>query len=74
MELGTKKTQYSGYRKIVSQMCMSFGSRKWQFFGKFPNGKTILHRMFSLFKLRSHKLIAGKKNAFAPYWDKYILK
>jgi hypothetical protein len=33
-------------------------------FGKFSNGKTILLRMFALFKIRRHKLIAGAVNPF----------
>src|SRR5512145_2921741 len=48
-----------GYRKIVSLLFMRIGNRKWQFFGKFNNGKTILLRMFALFKIFRHKLIAG---------------
>ncbi|HHT10107.1 MAG TPA: group II intron reverse transcriptase/maturase [Candidatus Atribacteria bacterium] len=63
-----------GYRKIVSLLFMTIGNRKWQFFGKFSNGKTILLRMFALFKIRRHKLIAGAVNPFDPYWDNYIRK
>jgi RNA-directed DNA polymerase len=53
---------------------MTVGNRKWQFFGKFSNGNTILLRMFALFKIRRHKLIAGGVNPFDPLWDDYIYK
>jgi len=53
---------------------MNIGNRKWQFFGKFSNGKTILLRMFALFKIKRHKLIAGGANPFDPAWEKYLLK
>lgn len=62
-----------GYRKIVSLLFMSIGNRKWQFFGKFYNGKTILLRMFALFKIVRHKLIAGNANPFNPEWNGYLL-
>jgi RNA-directed DNA polymerase len=61
-----------GYRKIVSLLFMRIGNRKWQFFGKFYNGKTTLLRMFALFKIRRHKLIAGKANPFNPEWNTYL--
>lgn len=61
-----------GYRKIVSLLFMSIGNRKWQFFGKFSNGNTILLRMFGLFKIKRHKLIAGEANPFNPYWNTYL--
>jgi len=61
-----------GYRKIVSLLFMSIGNRKWQFFGKFSNGKTILLRMFGLFKIKRHKLIAGDANPFNPDWNTYL--
>jgi len=63
-----------GYKKIVSLLFMTIGKRKWQFFGKFNNGKTILLRMFALFKIKRHKLIAGSANPFDPLWDNYILR
>ena len=63
-----------GYRKIVTLLFMSIGNRKWQFFGKFSNGKTILLRMFGLFIIKRHKLIAGGANPFDPAWDKYLSK
>jgi len=63
-----------GYRKIVSLLFMTIGNRKWQLFGKFSNGKTILLRMFALFKIKRHKLIAGDVNPFDPSWDDYIKK
>jgi len=53
---------------------MTIGKRKWQFFGKFNNGKTILLRMFALFKIKRHKLIAGSANPFYPLCDNYILR
>lgn len=61
-----------GYRKIVSLLFMTIGKRKWQFFGKFNNGKTILLRMFALFKIFRHKLIAGNANPFLPEWNAYL--
>lgn len=61
-----------GYRKIVSLLFMRIGNRKWQFFGKFHNGKTILLRMFALFRIVRHKLIAGDANPFLPEWDAYL--
>jgi len=61
-----------GYRKIVSLLFMTIGNRKWQFFGKFHKGKTILLRMFALFKIKRHKLIAGNANPFLPEWDAYL--
>lgn len=60
--------------KIVSLLFMAIGKRKWQFFGNFSNEKIILLRMFALFKIRRHKLIAGGVNPFDPYWDDYIRK
>jgi hypothetical protein len=59
LELGTQKTQQLGYRKIVSLLFMTIGNRKWQFFGKFSNGKQFCLECFALFKIRRHKLIAG---------------
>jgi RNA-directed DNA polymerase len=61
-----------GYRRIVSLLFMRIGNRKWQFFGKFNNGKTILLRMFALFKIRRHKLIAGNANPYLPEWNAYL--
>jgi RNA-directed DNA polymerase len=63
-----------GYCKIVSLIFMTIGNRKWQFLGKFLNGKTILLRKFALFKIKRHKLIAGGVNPFDPLWDEYIRK
>ena len=62
-----------GYRKIVSLLFMRIGNRKWQFFGKFSNGNTILLRLFSAFRIFRHKLIAGKANPFDPAWNDYFL-
>lgn len=61
-----------GYRKIVSLLFMRIGNRKWQFFGRFSNGKTILLRMFACFRIKRHKLINGSAHPFDPYWDKYF--
>jgi len=61
-----------GYRKIVSLYFMSIGRRKWQFFGKFDNGKIILLRMFGCFHIKRHTLINGNANPFNPAWDKYF--
>jgi RNA-directed DNA polymerase len=61
-----------GYRKIVSLLFMCIRNRKWQFFGKFSDGKTILMRLFSAFRIIRHKLIVGKANPFDPAWDKYF--
>lgn len=63
-----------GYTKIVSLLFMSIGKRKWQFFGKFNDGKTILLRMFGYFHIKRHKLICGKANPFDPAWDEYFFK
>ena len=61
-----------GYRKIVSLLFMSIGKRKWQFFGKFDDGKIILLRMFACFHIKRHRLINGKANPFDPSWDYYF--
>ncbi|MFA5330405.1 MAG: group II intron maturase-specific domain-containing protein [Prolixibacteraceae bacterium] len=61
-----------GYRKIVSLIFMSIRKRKWQFFGKFDDGKTILLRMFGQFKIKRHRLINGKANPFDVAWDNYF--
>ena len=61
-----------GYRKIVSLLFMRIGNRKWQFFGKFNDGNTILLRMFAAFRIIRHKLIAGAANPFDPAWDRYF--
>jgi len=63
-----------GYRKIVSLLFMRIGRRKWQFFGKFDDGKIILLRMFACFHIKRHKLINGNANPFDPYWDNYFSK
>lgn len=62
------------YRKIVSLLFMSIGNRKWQFFGNFDDGKTILLRMFGLFHIKRHKLINGNANPFDPDWFDYFDK
>lgn len=62
------------HTKIVSLLFMTIGNRKWQFFGKFSNGKTILLRMFALFRIKRHKLIAGAANPFDPVWNEYLRK
>ncbi len=61
-----------GYRKIVSLIFMRIGNRKWQFFGKFDDGKTILLRMFAYFHIKRHKLIKGSANPFDVSWDNYF--
>jgi len=61
-----------GYRKIVSLIFMRIGNRKWQFFGKFNDGKTILLRMFACFKIQRHRLINGSANPFDISWDNYF--
>jgi RNA-directed DNA polymerase len=61
-----------GYRKIVSLLFMAIGKRKWQFFGKFNDGKNILLRMFGSFHIKRHKLICGKANPFDPDWYEYF--
>ena len=63
-----------GYRKIVSLLFMRVGNRKWQFFGKFSNGKIILLRMFACFRIKRHKLIKGNANPFDVAWDDYFFK
>jgi len=63
-----------GYRNIVSLLFMRIGNRKWQFFGKFSDGKIILMRMFSAFRIIRHKLISGNANPFVPEWDEYFFK
>ena len=63
-----------GYRKIVSLLFMRIGKRKWQFFGKFTDGKTILLRMFASFRIIRHKLIAGDANPFDPVWNYYFFR
>lgn len=60
------------YRKIVSLIFTSIGNRKWQFFGKFDDGKTILLRMFGYFHIKRHRLINGKANPFDKAWDMYF--
>jgi len=61
-----------GYRKIVSLYFMSIGKRKWQFFGKFCDAKTILLRMFGYFRIKRHRLINGNANPFNQEWDYYF--
>jgi RNA-directed DNA polymerase len=63
-----------GYRKIVSLLFMRIGKRKWQFFGKFNDSKTILLRMFACFHIIRHTLIPGNANPFDPTWDEYLFK
>jgi RNA-directed DNA polymerase len=62
-----------GYRKIVSLYFMRIGNRRWQYFGKFNDGKTILLRMFACFHIKRHKLINGNANPFDTSWDKYFV-
>lgn len=71
---GRRRHNNLGYRKIVSLLFMRIGNRKWQFFGKFNDGKTILLRMFACFHIKRHKLIAGNANPFDPFWDEYFFK
>jgi len=61
-----------GYRKIVSLLFMSIGNRRWQFFGKFNDGKIILLRMFACFHINRHRLINGNANPFDISWDNYF--
>ena len=61
-----------GYRKIVSLIFMNVENRKWQFFGKFDDGKTILLRIFGLFRIKRHRLINGYANPFDKAWDVYF--
>jgi RNA-directed DNA polymerase len=61
-----------GYRKIVSINFMKVGNRKWQFFGKFSDGRTILLRMFACFRIKRHRLINGNANPFDTAWDNYF--
>ncbi|MBU0614259.1 hypothetical protein KJ766_03195, partial [Patescibacteria group bacterium] len=61
-------------KQIVSLLFMRIGNRKWQFFGKFSDGKTILLRMFACFHIKRHTLIAGNANPFDPIWDEYLFK
>ncbi|MCX6252785.1 MAG: group II intron reverse transcriptase/maturase [Bacteroidetes bacterium] len=61
-----------GYRKIVSLLFMANGNRKWQFFGKFNDGKVILLRMFADVQIKRHKLINSKANPFDPTWNYYF--
>jgi RNA-directed DNA polymerase len=61
-----------GYRKIVSLIFMRIGNRKWQFFGKFNDGKTILLRMFACFQIKRLRLINGNANPFDVAWDNYF--
>jgi len=67
-----RKHNNLGYRKIVSLLFMAIGNRKWQFFGKFGDGKTILLRMFACFHIKRHRLINGNANPFDPAWDYYF--
>ena len=61
-----------GYRKIVSLLFMSIGNRKWQFFGRFDDGKIILLRMFGYFHIKRHRLINGNANPFDTSWNYYF--
>ena len=61
-----------GYRRIVSLLFMRIGNRKWQFFGKFNDGKTILLRLFGNFHIKRHRLINGNANPFDVAWDYYF--
>ncbi|MGV8136771.1 MAG: group II intron maturase-specific domain-containing protein [Mangrovibacterium sp.] len=60
------------YRKIVSLIFMKIGNRKWQFFGKFNDGRIILLRMFACFQIKRHRLINGNANPFDIAWDNYF--
>jgi RNA-directed DNA polymerase len=62
-----------GYRKIVSLLFMRIGNRKWQFFGKFDDGKTVLLRMFACFHIKRHSLINGNANPFDVARDNYFV-
>jgi RNA-directed DNA polymerase len=62
------------YRKIASLLFIKVGNRKWQFFGNFSNGKTILLRIFSSFHIIRHKLIVGNAIPFNPEWAAYFDK
>jgi len=63
-----------GYRKIVSLYFKTLGNRRWVFFGKFADGKTICLRSFGYVKIRRHRLIRGEANPFDPKWVDYLTK
>jgi RNA-directed DNA polymerase len=52
---------------------MKIGNRKWQFFGRFNDGKTILLSMFGYFQIKHHRLINGAANPFDKTWDVYFV-
>jgi RNA-directed DNA polymerase len=57
---------------IVDKYFKRRGKRKWQFFGKFIDGKIILLRSAGLIQIKRHKLINGNANPFDPNWDGYF--
>ena len=57
---------------IVDKYFMRIGKRKWQFFGTFNDGKTILLRLAGNIHIKRHRLINGNANPFDPIWGNYF--
>ena len=63
-----------GYRKIMSLYFKKVGNLKWQFFGAFKNGKTILLRIAGRTRIKRHILIKGAAQPFNPDYNEYFSK
>lgn len=57
---------------IVDKYFMRIGKRKWQFFGTFNDGKTILLRLAGNIHIKRHSLINGSANPFDSNWVNYF--
>lgn len=61
-----------GYYWIADKYFKRTGSRKWNFFGTFDNGKEIILVHASDTFIKRHVLINGKANPYCALWDKYF--
>jgi RNA-directed DNA polymerase len=61
-----------GHYWIVDKYFKRVGSRKWNFFGTFDNGKEIILVHASDTFIKRHVLINGKANPYSALWDKYF--
>ena len=62
-----------GKIRIFDKYFIKIGIRKWQFFGKFDDGKVILLRHAGRTKIFRHTLINGCANPYDPAWKNYFL-
>ena len=61
-----------GHYWIVDKYFKRVGSRKWNLFGTFDNGKEIILVHASDTFIKRHVLINGKANPYSALWDKYF--